>query len=61
MKKLMKKAAKNFTESCDTIYNKNRGTLWASVTTYMPEGRAEALIWTERRFIQYEEDDEERS
>ena len=27
MKKLMKKAAKNFTESCDTIYNKNRGTL----------------------------------
>ena len=44
MKKLMKKAAKNFTESCDIIYNKNRGTLWASVTTYMPEGRAEALI-----------------
>ena len=27
MKKLMKKAAKNFTESCDIIYNKNRGTL----------------------------------
>ena len=27
MKKLMKKAAKNFTESCDVIYNKNRGTL----------------------------------
>jgi len=27
MKKLMKKAARNFTESCDIIYNKNRGTL----------------------------------
>ena len=27
MMKLIKKAAKNFTESCDIIYNKNRGTL----------------------------------
>ena len=27
MKKMMKKAVENFTKSCDTIYNKNRGTL----------------------------------
>ena len=45
---MIKKAAKNFTESCDVIYNKNRGTLWATVTTYMPGERAEALNWNER-------------